>query len=325
MKVQNPHDKFFKELFSIENALDFINGAFPVEIKDRIIPESLKLDTSSYTDEKLDEYFSDIVYSCSIKGDMEIKISLLFEHKSYPVKYIHFQLLRYMLNIWESNIKQDTNPQLVVPMIIYHGKSGWRKREMSDYFNSKDNWLRRFVPDFDYLLTDLSSYTNNQIKDGTFKRAAIEIGLLMEKNIFNEKKLVTHLKDIINIGRLYYREEEGLKFLESVLRYLFSTTEITVDTALECIEVTDGRAREALMTTADKLMEKGIEKGLEKGIEKGIEKGTLLDKKEVLINLISKKFGVAEDDRLLIMAIEDKSKLDLVLDEILFTDSKDVL
>ncbi len=56
MKVQNPHDKFFKELFSvIENALDFINGAFPAEIKESIIPESLKLDPGSYTDEKLDE------------------------------------------------------------------------------------------------------------------------------------------------------------------------------------------------------------------------------------------------------------------------------
>ena len=200
MKVQNPHDKFFKELFSVrENALDFINGAFPVEIKDRIIPESLKLDTSSYTDEMLDEYFSDIVYSCSLKEGEEIKISLLFEHKSYPVKYVHFQLLRYMLNIWKSNIKQNIGPQLVVPMIIYHGKSGWKKRKMSDYFNSKDNCLLRFVPDFDYLLTDLSSYTDSQIKDGTFKRAAIEIGLLMEKNIFDEKKLVTHLKDIISV------------------------------------------------------------------------------------------------------------------------------
>ena len=85
MKVQNPHDKFFKELFSIrENALDFINGAFPAEIRDKIIPESLKLDTGSYIDEKLDEYFSDIVYTCSLKEGEDIKISLLFEHKSYP-------------------------------------------------------------------------------------------------------------------------------------------------------------------------------------------------------------------------------------------------
>ena len=67
------------------------------------------------------------------------------------------------------------------------------------------------------------------------------------------------------------------------------------------------------MTTADKLMEIGI------------EKGTLLEKKEVLINLISKKFGIPDDDRLLIMGVEDKKKLDLALDEILFTESKDVL
>ena len=310
MKVQNPHDRFFKELFSIrDNALDFINGAFPFEISNRIIPESLTLDPNSYTNEKLNEYFSDIIYTCTIRGGEEIKISLLFEHKSYPVKHIHFQLLRYMLNIWESNIKQKLDPQIVIPMIIYHGKSGWEKRDMSDYFSIDDNLLLRFVPNFDYLLTDLSSYTDSQIKDGTFKRAAIEIGLLMEKNIFHEKKLVTHLKDILNIGRLYNKEEEGLKFLESVLRYLFSTTEITVDTALGCIELTDGRAREALMTTADKL----------------IERGTLLDKKEVLINQISRKFGISEDERSLIMGIEDKSKLDLSLDEILFAESKDML
>ena len=61
------------------------------------------------------------------------------------------------------------------------------------------------------------------------------------------------------------------------------------------------------------------------GIERGIERGTLLDKKEVLINLISKKFGISRDEKLLIMETEDKSKLDLALDEILFAESKNVL
>ncbi len=56
-----------------------------------------------------------------------------------------------------------------------------------------------------------------------------------------------------------------------------------------------------------------------------MEKGILPDKKGVLINLISKKFGISEDDRSLIMDIADKSKLDLALDEILFAESKDVL
>ena len=122
-----------------------------------------------------------------------------------------------------------------------------------------------------------------------------------------------HLKDFIGIGRLYFKEEEGLKFLESVLRYLFSSTEIGVDDALKFIEMIDGRAKETLMTTAEKL------------IEQGLERGTLLDKKEILIKQISKKFGISEKERSFIMAVADKEKLDLALDKILFTESKDVL
>ncbi|HEB11376.1 MAG TPA: hypothetical protein ENI06_09220 [Spirochaetales bacterium] len=207
--------------------------------------------------------------------------------------------------------------QIGVPIVVYHGRSKWQKKRMKEYFKLKDNWFFRFIPDFDYLLTDLSSYTDSQIKSGIFQRAAIEIGLLMQKNIFNEKKLAMHLKDFIGIGRLYFKEEEGLKFLESVLRYLFSSTEIAVDDALKSIEMIDGRAKETLMTTAEKLIEQGLQKGL--------ERGSLLDKKEILIKLISKKFGISDNDRSFIMAMEDKAKLDLALDEILFAESKDVL
>ncbi|GAH69047.1 unnamed protein product, partial [marine sediment metagenome] len=229
----------------------------------------------------------------------------------------------------------------VVPMVVYHGKSKWQKKGMKDYFNIHDNWFFRFIPDFDYLLTDLSSYTDSQIKDGTFQRAAIEIGLLMQKNIFDEKKLFLHLKDFIGIGRLYFREEEGLKFLESVLRYLFSSTEIAVEDALKSIEMINGRAKETLMTTAEKLMEQGreqgreqgleqgreqgLEQGREQGLEQGLERGTLLKEKEILIKQISKKFGISEKERSFIMAVADREKLDLALDEILFAESKDVL
>ncbi len=141
--------------------------------------------------------------------------------------------------------------------------------------------------------------------------------MTLRKSVFNEKKLAMHLKDFIGIGRLYFKEEEGLKFLESVLRYLFSSTEIGVDDALKSIEMIDGRAKETLMTTAEKLIEQGLQRGL--------ERGSLLNEKEILIKQISKKFGISEKERSFIMAMEDKAKLDLALDEILFAESKDVL
>jgi hypothetical protein len=40
-------------------------------------------------------------------GKEQIKVVILFEHKSFPVPYPHIQVLRYLLKIWETNIKQS--------------------------------------------------------------------------------------------------------------------------------------------------------------------------------------------------------------------------
>src|SRR5208337_2490321 len=107
-KTANPHDRLFKEVFSdAENAADFINGVFPVYIKSRLDLSSLTLDNNSYIDEELAEYFSDMVYSCIYNGNMRIKVTILFEHKSYPARYPMLQILKYLLKIWESCIKQN--------------------------------------------------------------------------------------------------------------------------------------------------------------------------------------------------------------------------
>ena len=106
MEIFNPHDKFFKETFSIrENVIDFLTGTFPPEIFKKLDLSTLTRDNNSYIDEELKEHFSDIVYTCYCK-DKELKITLLFEHKSYSVTCPHLQLLKYLLKIWEANIKQ---------------------------------------------------------------------------------------------------------------------------------------------------------------------------------------------------------------------------
>ena len=104
MEITNPHDKFFKETFSVQgNVIDFLQGTFPKEIFDKLDLSALTLDSNTYIDEELKEHFSDIVYSCVCKNT-ELKIALLFEHKSYPVAYPHLQLLKYLLKIWGATI-----------------------------------------------------------------------------------------------------------------------------------------------------------------------------------------------------------------------------
>ena len=48
------------------------------------------------------------------------------------------------------------------------------------------------------------------------------------KNIFDQEGLEHHLSRFIEVGRSYFQEEQGLKFLEAVVNYL-QATEIETD------------------------------------------------------------------------------------------------
>ena len=85
--------------------------------------------------------------------------------------------------------------------ILYHGKETWKVRRFSDYFEVADEVFYRFIPEFEYLLTDLSGYSNEDIKQKVFKKVSLEIALLVMKNIFKEKVLEKMAYAVI--GRIF--------------------------------------------------------------------------------------------------------------------------
>ena len=94
MEIRKVHDKFFKKLFEgRDEVTDFVKHALPKEIVDNLNLTDLELDTTAYIDEKFDETYSDIVYSCKYKKT-DIKIAFLFEHKSNFEAHPHLQLLQ---------------------------------------------------------------------------------------------------------------------------------------------------------------------------------------------------------------------------------------
>ena len=110
MSIVNPHDIFFKEVFSDrERIVDLIHGIFPDKLKSNINLSTLELDNASYVDEKFKESFSDLVYNCQYKSKVKVKISLLFEHKSYVPGYPHVQLLKYMTGILALKLNRKKN------------------------------------------------------------------------------------------------------------------------------------------------------------------------------------------------------------------------
>ena len=256
-KIHDPHDTIFKTSFSDRNnTIDLINGTFPKEIVEHLQLETLTLESTTYIDRKLKKYYSDLVYTCKYK-ESDILITILFEHKSYLPEFPHVQLLRYILNIQEHSIANTNKPIFTLPVVFYHGKDTWKKRSFSEYFNIKDDFLLKFIPNFDYLVIDLSGYSHDDIKQ-KITGQLLKILMQIMKYSHNENILNENLEKIFKIGKLYIEEPKGLIFFEKIIRYLYEIDDnLDVDKLMEIVKENDDKAGGVIMSTATKLIQKG--------------------------------------------------------------------
>ncbi len=106
-KVANPHDRFFKEVFSRKNtAVDFLANHLPSEVLQTLDLGTMEIRKDSFIDEELRESFSDLLYEVKL-ADSRAYIYVLFEHKSFSDRFTAFQLLKYMIRIWELHLRQS--------------------------------------------------------------------------------------------------------------------------------------------------------------------------------------------------------------------------
>ncbi len=153
-KIINPHDKLFREIWSnLETAGSFLTHYLPEKVLSLIDLNTLEISKDSFVENDLKEYFSDILYRINLAGDPGY-IYLLFEHKSREEKWIHLQLLRYLLSIWELDLKKDGKGSLpvIVPMVLYHGRRKWKSStRFSSLFQGPWEALAKHIPNFQYI------------------------------------------------------------------------------------------------------------------------------------------------------------------------------
>ena len=266
-KIINTHDRFFKSLFSNKNGVkEFVSKTINPNIVKNLDLNTLKIDNTEYLDNRLNSSFSDFVYDCKY-GKTNIKISLLFEHKSQPEKFPHFQLLGYMLRIWELQIKQNEELTPVIPILFYHGKKKWDSKSFEKCFGQLDNEIQKFIPKFDYELIDTSTFSDSELKEH-FESVELQVGLLIMKNIFDEHKMLEKIRLLSKEINELLQTEEGKHFFDSISVYMLNATKITSDKYKEIMETISTQAEQQFVSTAQRLRYEGIEKGIEKGNRK---------------------------------------------------------
>ncbi len=170
--LTNPHDKFFKDLFTRQEAAqDFLQHYLPAEVAKLLDLSTLEIGKDSFIDPDLQEHFSDLLYKVALHSGQETYIYVLFEHKSYPDPLIAFQLLKYMVRIWEQALKQEKPLLPILPLVVYHGAKRWTvDLELMALFGVPDE-LKPFVPNYRYWLCDLSQYSDEEIKAKVERRS----------------------------------------------------------------------------------------------------------------------------------------------------------
>jgi len=214
--------------------VDFLIHSLPKSLVSNINFGTLKVEKTSYIDEKLKENFPDMVFNCKYKSTTDILITLLLEHKSYVVEYPHLQLLKYLLKIWEANLKQNESLTPVIPVIVYHGKGKWKVRRFEDYFQGIDQDMKSFLPSFDYLVKNFSSFTEEEIVN-LYQLIMVHITLFLLKNIFDEDLFLKKLQMIFSDINMIAENKKGEEFIIPVTYYLFSKTKINSDKIIKTI------------------------------------------------------------------------------------------
>jgi len=310
---KDPHDRLFKRVMSDEaNVKQFIKEFLPKELSSQIDLKEMKLIPT----EKIkgyNKYYMDTAVECKI-ADTKGQLYFVFEHKSYPDPGVLLQMLSYMTALWYEQRKKNNPLTPVIPVVIYHGTTSWNvTTHFQGQFDSLNEIVKPYVPEFDYVLVDLTQMPNDEIEQKAQNAPFLAASLLLMKLVaLQDLEEIAGITVIINLPE----EKKLMLFL-----YLFYTLDVDQNTMQRIVKELGGE--EIMPSLAERLIKQGEERGEKRGEERGERKGTVKGKQELLIKQLHRKFNLTHGEEKMIRSVTDESKLDAAAEAILDAKSKD--
>ena len=257
--TNKPHDALFKATYRISSEAIAHIQSFHKDIADYLDFSQLKLDDTSYIAGSLKELFSDVVYDCVWEGNTPVKVALLFEHKSYSDKKLPFQLLIYIALLWDRQLSSGEEPTIVLPFVLYHGEEIFEFRKIEDLFEGIDAVLKKFIPSFEYLTTDLRQISQDEMID-------LQLGILLSTLlVFKNKRDAKFIeKQVELLFEFYYKGYDSAIIKSFSIKFLNYICNVHENSDLkwdEFAEQLPSAVKSDFMSYHDALIEQGIKKG----------------------------------------------------------------
>ena len=271
MKKKNstptPHDATFRQfLTQPEIARDFMELHLPAELRAICDLSTLKLESGSFVEDDLRQYFSDVLYSLkTTAGDGYVHV--LIEHQSSPDRHMAFRLLRYAVAAMQRHLEAGHRKlPLVIPVLFYTGKRSPYPYSTRWLDEVDDPAVAEKLYGGSFPLTDITVIPDDVIMSHRSMAALT----LLQKHI-HQRDMATLIDRLATLLMGDYLSSSQVTVL---IHYLLQAGE-SADSEAFVRELAQRVPQhgDALMTIAQQLEQKGIEKGRMEGRQEGIQLG----------------------------------------------------
>lgn len=118
-RTPTPHDATFRQFLTHPDvARDFMELHLPAELRAICDLSTLKLESGSFVEDDLRQYFSNVLYSLKTTAG-EGYVHVLIEHQSSPGKHMAFRLMRYAVAAMQRHLEAGHKKlPLVIPVLF---------------------------------------------------------------------------------------------------------------------------------------------------------------------------------------------------------------
>jgi len=294
MKKKNnptPHDATFRQFLTQPDvARDFMQLHLPAELRAICDLTTLKLESGSFVEDDLRQFYSDVLYSLKTSaGDGYIHV--LIEHQSTPDKHMAFRLIRYAVAAMQRHLEAGHKKlPLVIPVLFYTGKRSpypYSTRWL-DAFDDPARAERLYGGAFP--LVDVTVIPDDEIMTHRSMAALT----LLQKHI--------HQRDIATLtdrlATLLMANTLSSPQIVTLIHYLLQAGESAdYEAFVRELARRVPQHGDALMTIAQQLEQKGLEKGIQLGEQRGkLEVARTMLQNGLDRDTVMKMTGLSADD-----------------------------
>ena len=224
-----------------------------------------------------------------------------------------FICFKYIVRIYEQFLREQPDAEVlpvILPVVLAHGERPWSEAktfvELLALDPELEEALRPYIPDFCFILDDLSEEPDEALRRRAMTAAARTVLFALARVRFS-RDFGIRLRAWADILSEMIADPHGLEDLETIFRYIFEVQDrLGLQDLAQILDDVGPEVREVMVSVASRLREEGREQGHEEGRKEGREQGRAEGRAELLLKLIASRFGEPSDEvRKRVVAVDD--------------------